>query len=57
MTPDVILGILSLAAKYGIPAVTDIIAEWNNDTPITLNDIETMELRFTDPAKYFKKEG
>ena len=54
---EVIMGILTLATKYGIPAVKEIMNEWDKDKPITIDDIEHMELRFTDPAKYFKKDG
>lgn len=56
MTSEVILGILQMAMKYGIPAVTEIVKEWNSDKEITIEDVRNMEKRFKDPREYFEKE-
>lgn len=56
MDVAVIMGILNLAAKYGIPAVQDMLETWNRDEPLTLEDVQSMEQRFKDPSSYFKKD-
>ena len=56
MDPTIILSILGMAAKYGIPAVESMISEWNKEGPITIDDVKEMEKRFKDPREYFKKD-
>lgn len=56
MQVAVILSILSLAARYGVDAVIDIVKEWRRESTITLEDVQEMEQRFKDPESYFKKD-
>lgn len=54
MNSEVILNLLALAAKYGIPAIQELIKEWKDDKPITVADVRNMEARFRDPSSYFE---
>lgn len=55
MTLALALQLLALAAKYTAPAVIEIMKEWDKDEPITIDDINKLELKFKDPASYFLK--
>lgn len=49
----VVLSILSLSVKYGIPAVTNAIAAMSDKNTITLEDVQNLEMKFKDPKSYF----
>lgn len=51
MQATVILAIIELIAKYGIPAVRDAIQEWNKDV-ITEEDIKHLADRIKHPSEY-----
>jgi hypothetical protein len=47
-----IIEILSLATKYGIPAVLKIIETWDSSTPITQEDIDNLKSMIKRPEDY-----
>lgn len=48
------LSILELAGKYGVPALTNILKEWNEDIVLTPDVIRQLETKFKDPETYFE---
>lgn len=51
MNTTLVLLILELATKYGIPAVQKIISTWQKDT-VTLEDVEALRERLKHPDEY-----
>ena len=56
METAVILAIIEMAAKYGIPAVVEAIKAWNVST-IRQEDIALLETLVAKPETYFKPKG
>ena len=53
MNVQLVLAILSLAVRYGIPAVQKVVEEWSKDhEEITLEDIEKLKELVKHPDEY-----
>lgn len=53
MNTQVLVTALELAAKYGVPAVLDIVRTWSKDT-VTLEDVQQLESLVQPANDYFK---
>jgi hypothetical protein len=52
-TAGFLIAIITLATKYGLPAVIQILQDWKVDNP-TMEDIEALKLRVPKPDTYFE---
>jgi hypothetical protein len=50
---DVVLYILELSRRYGIPTIANIIHTMKDKKVITLEDVKNLEMQFKDPKSYF----
>lgn len=51
MNTQVILAIINLIVKYGVPAVKSVIETWQKDT-VTLEDVEALKKQIKSPDQY-----
>lgn len=51
MNVTVILAIVELIAKYGVPAVKAVLETWERDE-VTLEDVEALRSRLKSPDEY-----
>ena len=52
---ELIIKVLELAIKYGVPAVKNVIETWTNDQEITPEMIEAKIRKLPTPSSFFDK--